>query len=395
MRKLFILPLFVILMAVAFLFQDAQVSASSGNFSKTSQIPSQAPANNTKSTFFTITTIPSSMKDSIPEGTTSPMSLLVQVNGTTNVTAGITDLVPQNLQNATNIPVSLATVNQTLKLNKTRPGTLIYTVTVPKNQTSGTYNGTLLLLANDDKSTSIRIPIQVTVHASSNPYIVFYAILLGTLTSVGWTALNDYKKALDNVTLPQSPTNLGGKALSQSEIYLSWNSSDKGGTPAGYRIEKSSDNGNTWSTIIVPNANSLYTSYVDSSLTASTTYTYRVSAINQAGTSEPSSNFAIKTLDSDGPSKSDEFSKLDAENSKVSKKLLQGPRERAIFRGFVTGIGAVMAGVITFNQFLPANPGLADQVFGGVLIAFAWGFGSHQIIDNVIDEGSKTLNKTS
>jgi len=90
-------------------------------------------------------------------------------------------------------------------------------------------------------------------------------------------------------TAPQPPTNLSATATSSSQINLSWSApSDNGGSAiTGYMIERSQDNGNTWSTIS-SSTGSTSTTYSDSGLVTSTTYSYRVSAINAIGTSSPS-----------------------------------------------------------------------------------------------------------
>lgn len=68
-----------------------------------------------------------------------------------------------------------------------------------------------------------------------------------------------------------------------------------GGSPiTGYKIERSTDSGMTWS-VIVPNTNSIATTYSDTGLAADTSYTYRVSAINSIGTSSPSDTASATT----------------------------------------------------------------------------------------------------
>ena len=96
-------------------------------------------------------------------------------------------------------------------------------------------------------------------------------------------------------TAPQPPTNLSATAISSSQVNLSWSApSDNGGSAiTGYMIERSTDSGSTWSTII-SNTGSASTTYSNTGLSPSTTYTYRVSAINSIGTSSPS-NTAIAT----------------------------------------------------------------------------------------------------
>jgi hypothetical protein len=59
-------------------------------------------------------------------------------------------------------------------------------------------------------------------------------------------------------------------------------------------IERSSNGGTNWSAIVL-NTGSTSTTYSDSGLSAGTTYTYRVSAINGIGTSSPSNTASATT----------------------------------------------------------------------------------------------------
>jgi len=103
-------------------------------------------------------------------------------------------------------------------------------------------------------------------------------------------------------TAPQSPTGLAATAVSSSQINLSWTAPSNNGGSAitGYDIERSTDNGNTWSTI-VPNTGSAATTYNDTGLSPSTSYTYRVSAINAVGTSSPSNTASTTTQSATPP----------------------------------------------------------------------------------------------
>src|SRR5207245_2450103 len=68
----------------------------------------------------------------------------------------------------------------------------------------------------------------------------------------------------------------------------------------GYKIERSVDGGTTWTTI-APNIAPSPRWYSNYHLLASTAYTYRVSAINSAGTSLPSSTFSETTKAATAP----------------------------------------------------------------------------------------------
>ena len=96
-------------------------------------------------------------------------------------------------------------------------------------------------------------------------------------------------------TTPQPPTNLVASAK-LIKVNLSWNApSDDGGAPiAGYMIERSTNNGNTWS-IMVANTGSTGTTFSDTHVFPLKTYTYRVFAINCEGISDPSNTASATT----------------------------------------------------------------------------------------------------
>ncbi|MGI0059644.1 MAG: fibronectin type III domain-containing protein, partial [Nitrosotalea sp.] len=96
---------------------------------------------------------------------------------------------------------------------------------------------------------------------------------------------------------PSYLQNLNATDISSSQINLRWNAPlyDGGSPITGYMIERSTDNGTTWSTI-VSDTGSTGTTYSDTGLVHSTTYTYRVSAINAIGTSTPSNTASATTF---------------------------------------------------------------------------------------------------
>src|SRR5207249_1543929 len=100
-----------------------------------------------------------------------------------------------------------------------------------------------------------------------------------------------------NITAPHPPTGLTATAVSSSQINLGWTApTDNGGSAiTGYKIERSTDSGSTWSTLVA-NSGSTATTYSDTGLSHSTSYAYRVSSINSVGTSSPSNVASATTL---------------------------------------------------------------------------------------------------
>ena len=100
-----------------------------------------------------------------------------------------------------------------------------------------------------------------------------------------------------SASAPGAPTGLTATADGQTEIDLSWTepSDDGGASITGYKIEVST-NGSSWSDLVA-DTGSTGTSYSHTGLTAGTTRHYRVSAINSAGTGDPS-NVANATTQS-------------------------------------------------------------------------------------------------
>ncbi len=105
------------------------------------------------------------------------------------------------------------------------------------------------------------------------------------------------------VTAPGAPTGLTATATSSTQINLAWTApSSNGGSPiTGYMVQRSANGGSTWTTV-ASNTGSTATTYSDTGLLASTTYTYEVSAINAAGASPPSNIASATTQASSGTS---------------------------------------------------------------------------------------------
>src|SRR2546425_1062074 len=110
-----------------------------------------------------------------------------------------------------------------------------------------------------------------------------------------YDATDDIMKVIrDDIATAQTPESSSGLTaaeISTTQVNLSWDLPD--GTVSGYLIERSTDGGSNWSTIGY-NDGSTDTTYSDTGLVPATQYTYRVTATNTAGASNPSDT-AIST----------------------------------------------------------------------------------------------------
>ncbi|CUR52239.1 exported protein of unknown function [Nitrosotalea devaniterrae] len=177
--------------------------------------------------------------------------------------------------------------------NNTLDGTTWYDTSAPGYQLGTCVNG-----AGPDKDIAVALseghPANVAPNATQT---VTWSTLVagGGQYSIQWTN--------PSTSAPSAPTDLSAKAMSHSKINLSWTAPSNNGGSAitGYKIERSTNDGSTWSTI-VSNTGNTATTYSNTGLAANTSYTYQVSAINQVGTSSPS-NTASATTPLFGPLK--------------------------------------------------------------------------------------------
>jgi len=99
--------------------------------------------------------------------------------------------------------------------------------------------------------------------------------------SVGNSGYSNTDSAKTDGLPPGAPSNLAATAVSTSQINLTWtqNSSDE----TGFKIERATSSGGTYAQIATVGAN--VTSYVNTGLSGSTTYYYRVCSYNTWGNS--------------------------------------------------------------------------------------------------------------
>lgn len=103
------------------------------------------------------------------------------------------------------------------------------------------------------------------------------------------TMLEDIEQRVAAATLPGAPTGLAATASGYYQIDLSW--SHYGDRETGFEIER--DSGSGFQAIATPDQDIL--AYSDTLLTAGTTYTYRVRAVNGFGQSDWSDEAAATT----------------------------------------------------------------------------------------------------
>jgi fibronectin type 3 domain-containing protein len=94
-----------------------------------------------------------------------------------------------------------------------------------------------------------------------------------------------------NTTVPKAPSNLTAVAASGTQVNLLWH--DNSTNESGFKIERSSNGGKTWTQIAVTAAN--ITSFADTSVSSQSSYNYRVRAFNDAGNSGYSNSAGVKT----------------------------------------------------------------------------------------------------
>jgi hypothetical protein len=105
-----------------------------------------------------------------------------------------------------------------------------------------------------------------------------------------------YSSEVNATTLPAAPSGLSATAASSSRINLAW--TDNSGGETGYKIERKTGVGGSYSQIGTVGANA--TSYSNTGLSASTTYYYRVMAYNVTGNSAQSNEAEATTSASSG-----------------------------------------------------------------------------------------------
>lgn len=168
-------------------------------------------------------------------------------------------------------------------------------ISVFSNASSGTQTVTIPL------RTESTLPVGTVLVNQLNPSDTVTVASGGTTgkqitVSVGANAAKIYAKALADTTAPSVPANVAVTALSASSLKVNWTASTDNVAVTGYEVYRDGTLVGTTSS----------TSYTDSNLTASTTYSYTVKAYDAAGNksaaSSPAATGTTLTPDTEAPS---------------------------------------------------------------------------------------------
>jgi len=187
---------------------------------------------------------------------------------------------------------------------------------------------------------------QVSLDTSDPSYSQQFT-LKGTYNATAFIATKENGKTANFIfspdgspVIPSSPLSLTASVPSSTEIDIRWSAPTNtgGATLSGYRVDRSADNGVTWTTV-APNVINTVTSYPDTGLAPSTIYSYRVVAINPAGPSDPSNVVTASTLASDHSSPTSSSSGSQGNSSSLSldelikQRLEDAKRLQSILNG--------------------------------------------------------------
>ncbi len=219
---------------------------------------------------------------------TTPWTTTGVTNGSHTVTAVARDAAGNT-----------ATATNTVSVNNVVPDTTAPTVSFSSPAAGATVSGTTSVSATASDNiavTSVEFKLDGTTHSTdtSAPYAATWITTGVTDGSHTWTvtardAAGNASSAtrsfnVSNITTPSVPTGLSATSPAPTQVSLSWSASS--GSPTGYKVYRNNVNIGTVSTA----------SFVDTTVTASTTYTYKVSAYNGAGESTLSSGSTVTTM---------------------------------------------------------------------------------------------------
>ena len=243
----------------------------------------------------TATTATTFIHTGLPPGTTRHYRVSA-INGAgtgepSNVASAMTAAVPGAVRNLAARSTGTNRIDLTWTAPSANAGAPVTGYRIEVSQTGGAWR---VLVANT------RSAATAYTHMGLSPGTQrFYRV--SAINEAGAGAVSNIASATTDATPPGVPTSLTARPQGTDRINLSWSppGSDGGSAVTGYRIEASDDGGVRWQTLVA-DTRSVRTLHSDIGLQPATTRHYRVSAVNAAGTGEPSST-ANATTDAAAP----------------------------------------------------------------------------------------------
>ncbi|HVU18608.1 MAG TPA: malectin domain-containing carbohydrate-binding protein [Candidatus Didemnitutus sp.] len=182
------------------------------------------------------------------------------------------------------------------------------------NTTSGatSYNVYRGTASNGESGTPIATGVTTTNYSDTsvtNGTTYYYKV--AAVNSAGVSALSNETSAMPHVVPPASPTLTAVAGF--GNVALSWNAS-QGAT--SYNLYRSTSAGGEGSTAYVSGLTA--TTYTDSSVTAGTTYYYKVAAVNAAGSSAQSNEASAAPISANGRGASMPYTRYWASDSSAT-----------------------------------------------------------------------------
>jgi len=215
----------------------------------------------------------------------------------TAYTRGGDESLPSNVARVTIAVPGLAVPTTPNNLAATTGGPGQVNLTWTDNSTNET--GFMLERATDDDFTAGVVSVTIVANATTYTDITVvagkrYHYRLRAYNALGVSDPSDpvAVNASTSIQAPPAPANLAARALSSTQVRLSW--STTGTDQTGFTVERSLDSAFTTglTRFTLPAEVSVYMTYVDTTVLASTRYYYRIFATNSVGQS-PASPVAV------------------------------------------------------------------------------------------------------
>ena len=199
----------------------------------------------------------------------------------------------------------------------------------------------------------------------------------------------------ESVDVPGAPQSLSARADGETEVDLSWSrpSSDGGSRVTGYRIEVSED-GSGWSVL---EADISRTRHTHRGLPSGSTRHYRVSAINSAGTGQPSNSAYATTAAHCGGYRDDLFGAIGHGNSEIVQCVVDAGADvdakdadgdPILIRAIGHGNAEIVRIIVSDGQ---ANVDAKDAG-GDPILVRAIGHGNAEILRIIVSDGQANVD---